>query len=218
MSDRNRWNERYRALHRAGKLHWSTEPNALLVREAGELEPGLALDAGCGEGRQAIWLAKNGWKVDAIDYSDVAVEKARVLAMREEVVVNWQVGDLAEVPVTSRGYDLVLAVFLHTASEERSLWLPKLIAAVRSGGHFIYIGHDPSNIDQGVGGPGDPDLLIDTNELAKWLSGFTLLKSVIEERARRDDPGHGGSDNDSDQAEGSMKRRARDTLVVAKRD
>nr|WP_231385985.1 class I SAM-dependent methyltransferase [Rhodococcus aetherivorans] len=70
--DEELWDERYRSR----PALWSGEPNRHLVGEAAELEPGLALDVGCGEGADAIWLARRGWRVDGVDVSGVALRRA----------------------------------------------------------------------------------------------------------------------------------------------
>ena len=108
---------------------------------ARNLTPGSALDVACGEGRNAIWLAEQGWAVSAIDFSDVAIDKAQQLARRRGVAVDWIVGDVAEDAFPEAfpdpGFDLVLVLYLHTSPEERNRWLPKIASLVASAGTFI---------------------------------------------------------------------------------
>src|SRR3954468_10099211 len=80
------WDARYR--EREGSM-WSGRPNGRLVAEVSELAPGRALDVGCGEGADAIWLARQGWTVTAIDISEVAVGRARDAAANIDVAVEW---------------------------------------------------------------------------------------------------------------------------------
>ena len=106
--DREAWNQRYSG----EKLLWAAEPNRFLVEELSDLEPGAALDLACGEGRNAVWLAARGWEVDAVDFSDVALDKARRLAASRDVSVAWQLADLEDYRPAARRYDLVILFYL----------------------------------------------------------------------------------------------------------
>ena len=86
---------------------WSGRPNGRLVAEVADLTPGRALDVGCGEGADAIWLARCGWTVTAIDISDVAVARAREAAERAGVAVEWVCGDALQAPFPARSFDLL---------------------------------------------------------------------------------------------------------------
>jgi SAM-dependent methyltransferase len=187
MSRRDAWNERYAAR----ELIWSAEPNHLFAEQVQDLVPGTALDVACGEGRNALWLAEQGWQVTAIDFSDVAIDKARRIAAERGVTVKWIADDVSECPLPERAFDLVCILYLHTDPAERALWLPRVIDAVSPGGTFLYIGHDPSNIEHGVGGPQKPELLPSTDELSKCLRGFEIVVAEVVERPVDADPGHG---------------------------
>ena len=77
MSKADRWNERYAG----NELIWSAGPNALFAEAVAQLESGTALDIACGEGRNALWLAKQGWQVSAMDFSSVAIDKAKKVGL-----------------------------------------------------------------------------------------------------------------------------------------
>jgi len=190
MDKSARWNERYAAK----ELVWSAGPNELLARELQGLAPGpgggRALDAACGEGRNGLWLAEQGWQVTAMDFSSVAIEKGQQIAERRGLILDWQVADVTRDPLPEHHFDLVVVLFLHTDPAERSRWLPRLIRTVAPGGTFFYLGHDPENIEHGVGGPQDPDLLPAVDEIAQALPGFELLRAEIVERPVAADPGH----------------------------
>ncbi len=186
-SKRSRWNKRYAAK----ELIWSAGPNALLASELTGLSPGRALDAACGEGRNGLWLAEQGWTVTAVDFSDVAISKGRQIAERRGLQLDWQVADISRDPIPQRHYDLVVVLYLHTDSTERALWLPRLIGAVAPGGTFFYLGHDPENIAHGQGGPQDPDLLPSADEIAQALTDFSIDRCEVHERSVDADPGHG---------------------------
>src|ERR1700728_4452372 len=89
-SQADEWNARYS--EREGAM-WSGRPNGRLRVEVASLTPGRALDVGCGEGADAIWLARSGWTVTAIDISEVAVTRAREAAELAGAVVEWVRGD-----------------------------------------------------------------------------------------------------------------------------
>ena len=125
------WDARYRESERI----WSGEPNAALVREVADLEPGTALDLGCGEGADAIWLARRGWKVTAVDISGVALERAARYAVAEGVEgIDWQRHDLGS-SWPEGEYDLVSAHFLHSPGDmPRESILRRAAAAVAPAG------------------------------------------------------------------------------------
>src|SRR3954470_17840257 len=97
------WDARYS--ERDGAM-WSGRPNGRLVAEVTEVAPGRALDVGCGEGADAIWLARRGWTVTAIDISDVALGRAREAAEGAGADVDWVSGDALQTPLPSRSFDL----------------------------------------------------------------------------------------------------------------
>src|SRR5579863_6530598 len=102
------WDEKYATT----ELVWGEGPNRFLVPEVGGLHPGKALDLGCGEGRNAIWLADRGWQVTGVDYSEVGLEKARRLASERGVGVNWLCADLLEYRTVEGAFDLVIVMYI----------------------------------------------------------------------------------------------------------
>lgn len=203
MDKRYRWNERYAKKD----LMWSAGPNVLLESLVTDLPPGRAIDVATGEGRNAIWLAEQGWQVDAIDFSDVGVSKARTIAESKQLDVNWIVADVCEHQFPSLFYDLAAVAFLHTAPTERAKWLGAVINSIAPGGYFLYIAHDPSNVAEGVGGPQDISLLPTVDSVSALLAGFEILRSEVVRRSVATDPGHGGGSG-----------TALDSLVWARRE
>ncbi|MGF9663390.1 class I SAM-dependent methyltransferase [Arthrobacter crystallopoietes] len=123
---------------------WSGRPNGALVREVAGLGPGTAVDLGCGEGADAIWLAARGWQVTGVDVSEVALARAVRHAEAEGVVgrIEWQRLDLAEW-TPDRRFDLVSAQFLHSPTElPRNRILEHAAAAVAPGGTLLIVGHE----------------------------------------------------------------------------
>ncbi|MEU8038463.1 bifunctional NAD(P)/FAD-dependent oxidoreductase/class I SAM-dependent methyltransferase [Streptosporangium sp. NPDC049078] len=133
------WDLRYRESDRI----WSGNPNVVLVREITGVEPGSALDLGCGEGADAIWLARRGWRVTATDISGVALERAARHAASADVtgLVDWQRHDLG-VSFPQGVFDLVSAHFLHSPGDmPRERILRTAASAVAPGGTLLIVGH-----------------------------------------------------------------------------
>ena len=148
------WDERYRSKARL----WSGKPNPQLVREAGGLRPGKALELGCGEGADAIWLAQQGWSVTAVDVSSVALERARSHELAElaresvhastgtmESRITWQQADLAQWQ-PGNSYDLVTSQFLHSQELDWRVPLRTAASAVKPGGTLLVVGHHPDRL------------------------------------------------------------------------
>jgi SAM-dependent methyltransferase len=133
------WDARYS--DRDGAM-WSGRPNGRLVAELADLTPGRALDVGSGEGADAIWLARTGWTVTAIDISEVAVRRAEEAAERAGVAVEWICGDVLLTPMTARPFDLLSMQYpaLPKASGETAV--RRLLDTVRSGGLLLAVYHD----------------------------------------------------------------------------
>ena len=163
------WDDRYRS---AGRL-WSGEPNAQLVAQAADLPPGEALDAGSGEGADAIWLASHGWTVTAVDVSEVALERAaeHAAAQGGQVAgrISWRHEDLLSWDPGPQRFDLVSAQFMHLPSPELESLHRRLAAAVRPGGTLLIVTHHRDDLHANVGRPGHLDLFPDAGQLAAAL-------------------------------------------------
>jgi SAM-dependent methyltransferase len=176
--ERADWDRRYRGT----ELVWTAQPNRFVVEELGELPPGRALDLGSGEGRNAVWLAEGGWQVTAVDFSSVALDKARRLAQARGVTVDWVLADLRSYRPEPGAYHLVLVAYLHLSPLERVAVLAGAVAALAPGGTLLVIGHDLANLTQGVGGPQDPAVLYTPEAIVAELDGLTVHRA---ERVRR---------------------------------
>ena len=146
------WDDRYGTaggMDGAGQL-WSGQPNAQLVAQAADLAPGTALDAGCGEGADAIWLARRGWTVTAVDVSAVALERAAdaAAAAGDEVarLITWRRADLSSWDPGPARYDLVSAQYMYLPLAELEALQSRLAAAVRPGGTLLVVGHHPGDM------------------------------------------------------------------------
>jgi SAM-dependent methyltransferase len=185
----DKWNQRYGLKDAA----WSLEPNHFLVQELSGLAPGKALDLGAGEGRHAIWLAQNNWQVTAIDFAAKGIDRGKIMAARQHVQVEWVCADLSSFPLPTANFDLVIMLYLHIPGTERKAILGKAVNSLLPGGHFIYIGHDPRNIDEGQGGPQSPEVLCSAEELVADLDGFHVLVAQTRQRMVDHEKGHGES-------------------------
>jgi SAM-dependent methyltransferase len=169
--DRSDWNARYAATD----LVWGVDPNRFVVAELeGRTPQGRALDLACGEGRNAIWLAEQGWNVTAVDFSDVAIERARKLAGRRGVDVEWLCADLTFYEPPMRAFQLVLIAYLQLPWDELRAVLARAAAALAPGGELLMIGHARSNLSDGVGGPRDPAVLWTPDEIDGAFRAFGL--------------------------------------------
>ncbi|NRQ35490.1 class I SAM-dependent methyltransferase [Nonomuraea sp. NN258] len=163
------WEERYRSQ----PAIWSGRPNPQLVAEAEGLTPGSALDAGSGEGADAIWLSGRGWQVTAVDISAVALERAAAQAgtLGADVAgrIRWTRADLTGWTPDEAAYDLVSAQFMHLPPEPRSRLFARLAAAVAPGGVLLIVGHHPSDLETSVRRPPMPELFYTAEEIAAEL-------------------------------------------------
>jgi SAM-dependent methyltransferase len=134
------WDSRYRERDRI----WSGQPNHALVTAVTDLPPGRALDVGCGEGADSVWLAQHGWQVTALDISATAIARARTLGAHHQIPdgqIIWRVEDL-ERWEPGACYDLVSACFLGSPIEfDRSGVVRRAASAVTAGGHLLIVAH-----------------------------------------------------------------------------
>lgn len=167
---RELWDER----HAAREPIESEEADPSLVALATPMAPGRALDLAAGDGRNAIWLAAQGWDVTAVDFSGVALERAAAAADRAGVSVKWVQADLLAWRPEPRSADLVALMFLHLPPEERRLVLATAADALTPGGRLLIVGHDRSNLGRGVPGPQDPALLYAMDEVVADLAPLVV--------------------------------------------
>lgn len=191
---RDYWNERYRQK----EYVWTVEPNRFLAEAVAGLEPGRALDLAAGEGRNAVWLARQGWQVDAVDFSDVAIGKAQDLAARSGAAgIGFAVHDLVTWRPPEQSYDLVTLAYFQVPSPDREQVWSAAAAAVAPGGRLVVIGHDSDNLTSGYGGPQDPAALYRADEVeAIVATDLTIERSEQVIRVVEDDDGrHEAIDN-----------------------
>jgi SAM-dependent methyltransferase len=179
--DREEWNRRYGER----ELLWTAEPNRFVVAETADLAPGAALDLACGEGRNAVWLAERGWRVTGVDFSDVAIAKARALAEGRGVEGEWVVADLVGYRPEPGAFDLVLLLYFQVPEDERRLIVRAAADAVAPGGTFLLVAHDRRNLESGYGGPQYPEVLYTPEEVVADLAGVDGIDVERAELVRR---------------------------------
>jgi len=178
------WDERYRSR----EALWSDEPNPTLVTEVSSLDPGSAVELGCGEGADAIWLAKRGWHVTGLDISRVALARAASAEQRyrNEIAtpVVWQQADLLAWTPGEARFDLVTAHFMQFHENERARFFATLAACVAPGGTLLIVGHDPSDLKTNVRRPPDPAVFYTASDIAAALDAHEWDIVVCEARPR----------------------------------
>lgn len=164
------WDERYRT---EGYV-FGTEPNRFVVEHLSGLPPGRALDLGSGQGRNAVWLARHGHRVTAVDLSPVAGEQARRLAAEAGVTIDFVTADLSTWQPERSKFDLVLLSYLQLDQEWRRTVHRGAADALAPGGIVLLIAHHRDNLEHGVGGPQRPDLLFTEEELRADFASLSI--------------------------------------------
>jgi SAM-dependent methyltransferase len=177
------WDGRYRS---SGQV-WSGQPNAQLMAEVANLAPGRALDVGCGEGADAIWLAGRGWEVVAADISGVALGRAERHARDVDPVassrIEYRRTDLVADTPDADSFDLVTSQFMQLPPQPRTRLFAALIQSVRLGGTLLVVGHHPSDLATGVPRPPMPELFYSADQVAGLLDNSWTV--VVEEARPR---------------------------------
>jgi SAM-dependent methyltransferase len=184
--DAGAWDARYAAAEQV----WSMGPNQFVAAELADLPPGTAVDLACGEGRNAIWLAKRGWTVTAIDFSEVAVERGRQNAGGLEV--TWVVGDALTEDLPA--VDLAVIAYLQLPADQRRIAVRRSFAALEPHGTLLVVAHDSTNLTEGTGGPQDPSVLYTAEDVLADLDGedFEVVRAERVPRTVTKADEHGG--------------------------
>jgi SAM-dependent methyltransferase len=184
------WDARYSA---PGYL-FGTAPAAFLAREGGRLAPGSrVLSVADGEGRNAVWLARQGHDVTAFDASGVAVAKARRLAGEAGVEVAFHKADVAGWDWTPEAFDAVVAIFIQFAGPElRAEIFAGIARTLRPGGLLLLQGYAPRQIANDTGGPMAPENLYTLEMLTASFAGFAVLHAADHDAELREGTGHAG--------------------------
>ena len=174
-----RWNERFSS----DNYLFGEKPNQYLAEKTPLLHKGKALSIADGEGRNSVWLASQGFVVDAFDFSPVAIEKAKKLAAKHQVSVNFQCNDWEGFDWRANHYDTIAGIFFQFADpESRTELFEKLNHALKPGGTLIIQGYGKAQMQYNTGGPGilenlyDEELLLQHSGVLPFLGGTKLAQ------------------------------------------
>jgi SAM-dependent methyltransferase len=174
------WDARYASAEQV----WSGLPNTALVAEVAGLTPGRALDVGCGEGADAVWLAEHGWDVTALDVSQVALERAASHADDAGVQVRWMLGALVGAPIPAGTFDLVSALYPALRRTPTNEAEGVLLGAVAAGGVLLVVHHADVDSEQAKAHGFDPADYVSPADVAALLGQDWQV--AFDERRPRD--------------------------------
>lgn len=200
--DAKQWDERYAGTD----LVWTDNPNVFVAEILDDVAPGTAVDLAAGEGRHAVWLARRGWDVTAVDFSSVGLVSAQRWA--DEVGsgerLTTVVSDIADFVPAPDSIDLLLLAYVQVPAATRRQAIQQGSTGVRVGGRVVVVAHDSSNLAEGTGGPPDPRVLYTPEDVVADLTGTQYdWEFERQEVALREVAG--------------AERPARDAVVVARR-
>lgn len=162
------WNQRFSA----EEFTYGTEPNTFFKESIDKLSPGKILLIGEGEGRNAVYAAKLGWTVDAVDFSSTAREKAITLAAQNNVTINYQISNLDLFTPTKNYYDAVGIIFVHLNPEIRTSVHQRLFDSLKSNGRIIMEVFSKEQLGKTTGGPQDINMLYSEADIRKSFPHF----------------------------------------------
>jgi len=167
------WNQRYRG----DEFFYGTAPNAFLASRASLFKQGQrVLAVADGEGRNGVWLARQGLDVTAVDFSPAAVEKSRKLADQNGVTVRHEIGDLFTWNWPENCFDAVVAIFIQfVGSEQRRVLHDLMKKALKPGGLLILQGYRPKQLEYQTGGPSSVENLYTAETLHEEFAGMEIL-------------------------------------------
>lgn len=218
--DASDWDRRYAAT----ELVWSASPNVFVEAELADLRPGRAVDVAAGEGRNAIWLAQQGWQVTATDFSQSGLDKGRAIAEHLGLPpprIEWLCADVLEHDLGTEVFDLAVLAYLQLPADQRRTALRRAFRSLRDAGTLLVVAHDSTNLTEGCGGPQDASVLYTAEDVLADLDGEHFAVVRAERVTRRvpapeagtsaTEPGHEGTGQEPPPLDGG--RTAYDVLV-----
>jgi len=190
--DEQFWEEMYRGRDQV----FSGAPNGVLVAEVTDLPPGRALDVGCGEGGDALWLARRGWQVTAVDVSRTALRRGAAAGADVAGRVAWTHADLTSTPPLPGEYDLVSAQYLPLPRQADHAALRGLLAAVAPGGTLLVASHDLADLPPDHVGGFDPGDFYQPADIARLLDDRWAV--LVDETRPRTAPAPPGTSHTRD--------------------
>lgn len=185
----NFWNDRYKS----DEYFYGETPNVFIKEQAFRLiNHNKVIAFAEGEGRNAIFLAKQGHKVTAIDYSEDGLEKTKKLAMKHNVEVHTKKVDLLADSLPVDEYDAAIMVFGHFHNDHQKMILDKMIQTIKPGGLIMFEVYSKKQINYGTGGPKDVDMLYDPIDILTWCEKHKVIHFFNGEQERVEGKGHTG--------------------------
>ena len=182
---------------------WDVRPNQFVERHLAELAPGTAIDLAAGEGRNAVWLAKRGWRSSRSTSRRSGSTRPLASLADHDVAERVETGECRCLTFVPREpVDLVVIAYLQIPLEEQRTALEHAATWLRPGGTLFVVAHDRSNVEHGYGGPPDAAVCYDLDETVAALAGLDCPRAEVAERRVETDDG---------------PRTALDTLVIATR-
>ena len=182
------WNERYRNAHSSEvRTLWTRTPSRDLIAAVSGLAPGTALDIATGDGRNAIWLAQQGWKTTAVDFSAEALAIAAEHQESANVSIAWMHADVASWSPTEQ-FNLITMTYLHLTSEDNREMIRRAGTWLAPGGTLVVIGHDVANLAAGGHGPKNPDVLYTPDLMRTAAASLEVLRAETVRRDPLHDP------------------------------
>lgn len=160
------WNERYRH----SEFVYGTAPNTFFASQLESIPPGKLLLPAEGEGRNAVYAAVKGWDVTAFDFSEEGHKKAIAHAAQNGVTIDYQVCD-ANLFNTNKQFDALALIYTHFSSAERKVLFPHFADMLKPGGWLIMEAYSKKQLGRTSGGPKDPDMLFEVNEMLALFPG-----------------------------------------------
>ena len=186
---KSKWNERYQGQ----TFFYGQEANDFLKDSARLIKArGNVLCLAEGEGRNAIFLAKLGFHVTAIDQSDIGLEKLRVWASNEGLIIKTIVADLENYKIEENAWDAIISIWCHLPSVLRKKVHSQSVLGLKANGLFILEAYIPLQLDYKTGGPSDVDFLVTTKLLIEELLGLNCTNIMETLREIHEGAGHNG--------------------------
>ncbi len=189
-----RWNERYSS----EAFAYGEAPNAYLKEQLEKLSPGSILFPAEGEGRNAVYAAKLGWKVFAFDISDEGKKKALRLAETNKVSIDYQVGELHAGMYATGQFDAIALIYAHFPADIKSPLHKLLDSFLRKGGVLIFEAFSKKHLDyiaknEKVGGPKELAMLFSIEEIKADFANYTIIELEEKEIELKEGDFHNGT-------------------------
>jgi SAM-dependent methyltransferase len=185
------WDDRYAS----GNYIYGTQPNHFFKKKIDQLEPGRLLLPAEGEGRNAIYAAREGWQVDAFDISEKGRKKALELAKRNHVTINYSISKYNEYEINTGQYDVLALIYAHLHISDRRDIHQKLVKGLKPGGHLILEAFSKEQIGNDSGGPQDSEMLYDLDELLEDFEDLQIKHADATEIELKEGMHHEGTAN-----------------------